>query len=522
MQIVLLLVLRVLLYWLSNALLQFLIGGLFNKRFVLNLHLFLLTTEHIYCKIVQLFFSAACIQLVPNLANLPQFKKTLELALKKNPIGVCELLQVAGPLKILAHLATKSLPHVRFAALRAASSRLLTCYEYDIHEMKCLLNAIIQAAPDSEAFRCIGSLTAWPCLELESQAANVTICALSEQSNHKIRAQAFFALSNLAKLAYETQDNNSNTTGSMPKWPENASKIIAVELARYDADFEAYNGTSRALPSALRASGYLLHLIQNPHHLANQLIRVCTAATTSSLASAKTKRNACLAIGQGFDGIPKQLRSNATFALVSFLQAHHDHHIDDQRKALAFAALSLTKAAHDLNDKAAALLAAIRALRYVDTDGPFPPESPLELNHAPPRLPDFPSQRLRLFTDLSLLVVTLLDIAQPGEIHPIASDLSPHLDFIYIWLSSQSASSLPTHDTPSLLDKIVYIFASSSPDHDTPNFLDHGLAATLDRFTVRARILRRRQRTTFEPPQADSLHNEEQAHTFHDDDDIEL
>ena len=157
----------------------------------------------------------------------------------------------------------------------------------------------------------------------------------------------------------------------------------------------------------------------------------------------------------------------------------------DDRKALAAATRSLGGAVGRLSGGlfVDALRGAVTALRRADGDGPFPrAAAPAAAGRRrgsrEPRRPDEPRQRAALFDALGALAAALLEAAGADAL--VAADLAHHLDFLYVWLCSRVAEGGDPTAVPRLLDKLASALAA-----------DGALAATLDKFAARARLLRR-------------------------------
>lgn len=332
------------------------------------------------------------------------------------------------------------------AAAHAAS--LLAIFS---HEVLLSLATVVKCSADPEAIaaacRALGVAALDQSVDDGALADSFApIIAASTASSHKVLAQVAFALGNAANRVRDV-------------FP------AAMRLAEHTS--------AKVAAGALRAAARSCSPPDAP-----QLAALCRRyVNDSALANNKVRRNACAALGVLLPMLRAELRAEALHSLFSYLGSRSVRDNDD-RKALAQAADAALPCLDDLDDTqlATAFACVLRLLVRVDKEGPFPGTN------------DTPEvrQRAHLFDTLATLGIGLLTRAsQTALSHLDHDDLSCHLDFLYVWLTT----TVNQPDLPDLLDKIAatYIPAEASVSGHSAK-LD-----TLERFVARARFLRRRR-----------------------------
>ena len=294
-----------------------------------------------------------------------------------------------------------------------------------------------------------------------------------------VRAQAAFGLGCVGRALFERPAPLSTSARA-------AAAAAAGAVLGALGDRSADEAPSvKVAASALRAAGYLVALDLSFHGLADALLAAAASAVDG--ANRKTRRNACGALGVALGALDDGRFAKAAALLVRFLAVGENDGDDgaDDRKALAAATRSLGGAVGRLSGGlfVDALRGAVSALRRADGDGPFPrAAAPAAAGRRrgsrEPRRPDEPRQRAALFDALGALAAALLEAAGADAV--VAADLARHLDFLYVWLCSRVAEGGDPTAVPRLLDKLASALAA-----------DGALAATLDKFAARARLLRR-------------------------------
>lgn len=296
------------------------------------------------------------------------------------------------------------------------------------------------AEVETAAFACRALGVAAPLLD-EAQNQSAIQAVVDAAHTPKIQHQAAFALGNLAGAASQSSR-------------QKARHAVRGML------------TTTIFAGALRAASLLCE--DNDDSFEMLFVDACASILRDSFANRKLRRNACAALGVALPQLSRQ--RDAATALVAYLDSSAD--TDDDKKALtsAAAALRFAPVTHD------ALPAVVRAMVRVDNaqfpllDEPPPP--PTKNGH---RHPDPPKLTAQLFSELSSLAAHLIRNV-PNDLAP--NELAPHLDFIYVWLTTRLDS--PNDDLADLLDTLATALLAA----------DHSLLAALDRFFARARRLR--------------------------------
>lgn len=261
---------------------------------------------------------------------------------------------------------------------------------------------------------------------LVSTAVESVARVAKTHSSHKVLAQVAFALGNAAT---RTDDQ------------------LLVETAFGLVE----HPSPKVAAGALRAAG--LASWKRPARAA-QLAVVCRSYVSDSVVANKVRRNACTALGRVLPSL-EDSKAEVIISLLDYIGSlTHGSEDDDDVKALVQAAEAAEVCIEVLDESqtAAAFATVLRSL--VRVDGRLLPP---------------------LFDRLALLALRLLELATPAGLNPQSQNITPHLDFLYLWLTTTQKDH---PKLPDLLDKVA-------------DALDNNAGLILDRFMARARLVRR-------------------------------